>query len=85
MFNALVIMKKICAAFIIMHHLIEIKNKQQQKKKIQALLMKHLQQSKYQYDSAKLLNILSIDESKGYFNNFIHMSMNDFENFITMI
>lgn len=55
------------------------------KKKFRCYWMKHLYQSRSQYGCDELLDILSIDESTGYFNNFAHMSMNDFENLIIMI
>lgn len=83
MSDALVIMKKKCAAFIIMNHLIKLKEKKQ--KKFRHYWMKHLYQSRSQYGCDELLNILSIDESTGHFNNFVRMSVSDFENLVTMI
>lgn len=47
--------------------------------------MKHLYQSSNQFNSGKLLNILSIDRNTGHYNNFIRWSMNAFEHFIIII
>lgn len=44
--------------------------------------MKHLYQSRSQYSCDELLNVLSIDENTEHFNNFVRMSVNNFENLI---
>lgn len=84
MSDAVIKMKRKCAAFIVMHHLIK-KKIEKTVKKNRRYWIKHLYQDKSQLDGIKLMDLLSLDESTGHFKNFLRMSANDFEFLINKI
>lgn len=85
MSDALIIMKRKWAAFLVMHHLIIKKEKEKKIKKMRRYWIKHLYQNRKQLDGNTLVNLFSLDESTGHFKNFLRMSPNDFDFLINKI
>lgn len=74
-------LRKKCAAFIVLCDL--LKRKKEEKKR--RYWIKDLYRERRYEGGARLLNILAVDESNGHFKNFLRVSGEDFEYFMSLI